>query len=618
MDEHYLRRELLALSQRDATLLTFLVDQGLDGVSFWDLEQPEHEWVSPRLWCTLGYDPQQKRHLRSEWREVVQPDDLKASLRNIERHCAEPDYPYDQLLRCRHANGAVVWLRCRGYAVRDEHGKATRMLGLLSQVSAAMGDEEERFRLVVEAAPSAMLMVDRHRRITLVNQKTEQLFGYDREELLGQELELLVPDRYRAAHPQHVAHFAEQPRARAMGAGRELYGRRKDGSEVPVEIGLTPIQTPEGLWTLASIIDITQRRLAEAAHERLAAIVEFSEDAIISTAPSGHITSWNEGAVRLFGYTAEEALGASAMMLIPEVDRAHEQEIEQRLQQGLRIDHIEAKRRRKNGSEIDVLETRSPIRNARGEVVGESRIARDITELKRRDLELKRSNAELEQFAYVASHDLQEPLRMVANYTELLAQRYEGKLDEKADKYIRYASEGAKRMQRLVQDLLAYSRVGSQGKPFVPVSSALVLRSVLDSLKRLIRETGATIELGTLPFVQADEVQLGQLFQNMISNAIKFRSESAPHIKLDAVRKGEYWLFSVADNGIGIDMQYADRIFQMFQRLHERGKYEGSGIGLSIAKRIVERHGGRLWVESKPDVGTTFWFTLQAAEGGTP
>ena len=201
---------------------------------------------------------------------------------------------------------------------------------------------------------------------------------------------------------------------------------------------------------------------------------------------------------------------------------------------------------------------------------------------------------------------------MVANYTELLAQRYRGQLDERADKYIHYASDGARRMQRLVADLLTYSRVGSQGKPMSPVQSGQVLSAVVQSLQRLIGETDATIAHGALPAVLADEVQLHQVLQNLLSNANKFRSDKPPRIVVDAVAQGPRWLFSVADNGIGIDMQYAERIFQMFQRLHELGKYDGSGIGLAIAKRIVERHGGAIRVESQHGVGTTFFFTLHA------
>jgi light-regulated signal transduction histidine kinase (bacteriophytochrome) len=227
--------------------------------------------------------------------------------------------------------------------------------------------------------------------------------------------------------------------------------------------------------------------------------------------------------------------------------------------------------------------------------------------------ELERSNRDLEQFAYVASHDLQEPLRMVARYTELLRERYQGKLDEKADTYIRFAVEGAKRMQQLVADTLAYSRVGSHGEPMAPVSIANVLRRVVVSLREPIRAAAARIEYGAMPTVIGDEIQINQLFQNLVGNAVKFRGAEPPVVTITAVPAGAEWLFAVADNGVGFEAEYSDEIFLMFQRLHARDRYEGTGIGLAIAKRIVERHGGRIWAESRPGQGSTFHFTLQAS-----
>lgn len=467
--------------------------------------------------------------------------------------------------------------------------------------------------LLVEAAPNAMIMIDRQRRIVLVNRGAEKLFGFPREDLIGRSIDLLVPERFRDRHRVHVESFFDAPKTRAMGAGRDLYGLRKDGTEVPIEIGLNPIETSEGLVTLASIIDISERKRAEAIQERLATIVESSNDAIISQSLDGVIMSWNRGAERLFGYLAAEALGQSIMMLVPEHLQDDERVVLARVRDGETPSPFETVRRRKDGGDIDVSVQLSPLRWSTGEIAGISQIARDITELKRRDADLKRSNAELEQFAYVASHDLQEPLRMVANYTELLAERYRDRLDEKANKYIHYASDGARRMQRLVTDLLAYSRVGSQGKALTAVNAQEVLKNVMKSLERLIQSSQATIVVSELPVVLADEPQLHQLFQNLVGNAIKFRAESPPVVHVRAVRDGAHYRFSVEDNGIGMDMQYSSRIFQMFQRLHEIGKYDGSGIGLSIAKRIVERHGGSIWVESVLGSGTTFFFTLQRA-----
>jgi signal transduction histidine kinase len=224
--------------------------------------------------------------------------------------------------------------------------------------------------------------------------------------------------------------------------------------------------------------------------------------------------------------------------------------------------------------------------------------------------ELKRSNAELEQFAYIASHDLQEPLRMVASYTELLGERYRGKLDPNADKYIGYAVDGAHRMQRLIRDLLAYARVSSKAQPLQPTETSAVLASVLGGMRTAIESSKAEIVFGPLPGVMADESQLGQLFQNLINNAIKFHSDRTPRVEISARADGSTWDFSVKDNGIGMEMENAGRIFEMFQRLHGREEYEGTGIGLAIAKRIVERHGGRIWCESVVGQGSTFHFTL--------
>jgi light-regulated signal transduction histidine kinase (bacteriophytochrome) len=216
----------------------------------------------------------------------------------------------------------------------------------------------------------------------------------------------------------------------------------------------------------------------------------------------------------------------------------------------------------------------------------------------------------LELFAYIASHDLQEPLRMVASYTQLLARRYKGKLDSAADEFIAYAVDGATRMQVLINDILAYSRVGTKGQEFRPTSCKTVFDEVLKGLQKTIGESNAEITCDYLPTVSADETQLGQLFQNLIINAIKFKSNHSPRIHISAEENKKEWIFSVKDNGIGIDPQFAERIFVIFQRLHGRTEYPGTGIGLAISKKIVERHGGRIWMESELGKGSTFCFTI--------
>jgi PAS domain S-box-containing protein len=224
--------------------------------------------------------------------------------------------------------------------------------------------------------------------------------------------------------------------------------------------------------------------------------------------------------------------------------------------------------------------------------------------------ELKRSNNDLQEFAYVASHDLQEPLRMVASYVQLLARRYRGKLDKDADEFINYAVEGAKRMQQLISDLLQWSRLGTRGKPFEETNLEDVFNRATANLKVAIDETNAKITRSFLPTLFCDDVQLSQLFQNLIHNSIKYRSDKTPEIQISVTKKNKFYEFAFSDNGIGIDPRYKERIFVIFQRLHTREEYKGTGIGLALCKKIVERHGGKIWVESQPGQGSTFYFTI--------
>jgi light-regulated signal transduction histidine kinase (bacteriophytochrome) len=259
----------------------------------------------------------------------------------------------------------------------------------------------------------------------------------------------------------------------------------------------------------------------------------------------------------------------------------------------------------------------SIIRDVTERQRAENELRRTAARLAEQTAELERSNAELQQFAYVASHDLQEPLRMVASYTQLLARRYGDKLDADALEFIDYAVDGARRMQALINDLLAYSRVGTRGAEFAPTDCNALVDQVIADLGAAIEDERAVVTRGDLPTLQADPMQLSQLFQNLIGNAIKFHGERAPRVEIGAERRGGEWRFSVQDNGIGIDPEYADRIFVIFQRLHSRAEYPGTGIGLAICKKIVERHGGHIWMESAPGEGTTFYFTLPAG-GSAP
>jgi PAS domain S-box-containing protein len=474
-------------------------------------------------------------------------------------------------------------------------------------------------RLAVEACPSGMIMTDAGGMIVLVNVEAERLFGYTREELIGKSIDMLVPIAERTGHVKHRDSFIAGPHARRMGVGRDLYGLRKDGTQIPVEIGLNPISTNDGLMILSAITDISERKMAE---ERFRLVIEGSPIGKVMTDNSGRIVLVNAEAERLFGYRREELVGKPIEMLVPPRIRQNHAQFRDAFHARPEARSMGAGRDlyivRKDGTELPVEIGLNPIQTPDGMMVLSAVV--DISERKRaiealaaRSEELQSSNADLEQFAHVASHDLQEPLRMVASYTELLAEHYKDRLDEKAEKYIHYVIDGAKRMQELVKDLLAYSRVDSQGMPPTVIKTDIVVRHVLDNLKLAIEDSHAEIVCEHLPDAASDSVQLAQVFQNLIGNALKFRGESPPHIQIHGERQDNKLLFRVEDNGIGIDKQYCDRVFQMFQRLHERGRYEGSGVGLAIAKKIVERHGGRIWFDSEPERGTTFFFTMPSA-----
>jgi hypothetical protein len=362
----------------------------------------------------------------------------------------------------------------------------------------------------------------------------------------------------------------------------------------------------------------------ELARSQLAAIVASSDDAIIGKTLDGIITSWNRGAERMYGYTAQEAIGRSISMLLPADEQNEMPGILQRLQAGDRINHYQTKRRRKDGTILDISLSVSPIRDPEGRIVGAAAIGRDITELKRseealnraladlreRTNELARSNAELQRFAQIASHDLQEPARTVMNFCDLLERRYQGQLDEKAREWIGFAVAGARRMQGLIAELHDYARLQSRAKPFELTDCEAVLEAAIANLHSSIEETHAEVTHDPLPTLMADASQLVQLFQNLIGNGIKFHGEQPPRIHVSGQREGDEWVFAVRDNGIGIDTRHHDHIFLLFRRLHQEQEYPGTGLGLAICKRVVEQHRGRIWVESEHGAGSVFYFAL--------
>jgi PAS domain S-box-containing protein len=479
-----------------------------------------------------------------------------------------------------------------------------------------------QYRKLLEAAPDAIVVVDQAGTIVLVNEQVGSLFGYRRGELIGQPAEMLVTEHSRVQHNAHQARFLAPHSERPTLLGHELLGLRKDGTEFPAEIRLSPVDTKQGILVASAIRDVSVRRKTEEDLRRLASIVAFSDDAIIGKTLEGIITSWNAGAERIYGYPASEAIGKSITMLTLSGHLDEIPAIMERLKCGKTIRNFQTRRVTKDGEEIQIELTMSPIRDALDRIVGASTIGRDITRYKKteRDLtnkveELKRCNEDLAQFAHIASDDLHEPLRMVTDFVEVLSTRYRGKLDSDADKFIADALAGAQRLQGLIRNLTVFNRVGSTGTDLADTSSEDALQQALVDLAGPIEESGALLTHGPLPDVVADNMQLVQLFHNLIENAIKNKSAENPRIHISAIKDDKHkWIFSVKDNGVGIDPQNFENASRMFERLDRHPDSCGTGIGLSICKKIVERHGGSFSVESQVGHGSTFHFELVGSE----
>jgi len=525
------------------------------------------------------------------------------------------------------SDGSRFWANLLITATRDASGN---LLGF-SEISRDISERKEteaRYRGLLEAAPDAMIVVNQAGKIVLLNIQAEKQFGYHRDELLGQEIKNILPQGFAEPPIADGTRTAATALMQQIGTEIELYGRRKDGGDFPIEIMLSPQKSAEGILVTAAIRDVSLRKDAEkhlaqmvrelsVKHRLLDSVVEGTTDFIYIRDLEHCYTLVNSALAKLFGRTVSEVQGRNLRELIPtdryDVIAQSDQEIA-RTGATCTIEEI---------AEIDgitrfFLTTKGPYRDADQKIIGTLGISREITERKRSEQqlvktvgELKRSNDELQQFAYVASHDLQEPLRMVASYTQLLARRYKGRLDPEADEFIAYAVDGCNRMQGLIQDLLIYSRAGTDGRTRREISSENALKEALTNLRATIEESGAVVTHGSLPAITMDDTQLVQVFQNLVGNAVKYRSPEVPRVHVTAKKNGgNEWIFGVRDNGVGIDPQYFERIFILFQRLHGRNEFEGTGIGLAICKKVLERLGGRIWVESQPEKGSTFHFTL--------
>jgi PAS domain S-box-containing protein len=485
----------------------------------------------------------------------------------------------------------------------------------------ALRENEQKLQGILSAVTDHMTMMDEEYNIVWANDVAHRLFGSD---LIGKKCYEVFHKRKEACqvcvvtkcfadgrvHEHEIELVGDNEKTLLLWCTASVAARYDNGRPKQV---------------IETCRDMTDRRRADealrASEAKYRTLVENLPQRVFLKDTDCVYVSCNQSYANDLGISPDEIAGRTDYDFHPPELADKYTADDRRIIQSARTGRIE-ERYIAEGREVIVQTVKTPVKDQAGNVTGVLGIFWDITQQKRAEEELKRtaeelarSNRELEQFAYVASHDLQEPLRIVGSFTELLAKRYQGKLDDEAREFISFIVDGTTRMQALIRDLLAYSRVGTHGKPFKRADCEAVFERAVSSLQILIGENGAVVTHDRLPTVMADELQLGQLFQNLIANAVKYHREEPPRVHVSAGRNGNECLFAVRDNGIGIDPEHLQRIFLIFQRLHSDAECPGTGIGLAICKKIVERHGGRIWVESQPGKGSTFFFTIPDTGG---
>ena len=491
----------------------------------------------------------------------------------------------------------------------------------LHEALAALREGEARARAVFDSANEGILVYDANLRLTDANAAAARIIGLPLAQMIGKAgFSSLVPVVHEDGTPLEPE---DRPTRVTLETGQPQTGRvlgihRPDGSVTWVSVNTAVLRLPGESavrGVVSTISDITDRKFAEQAlrssETRFRLTFELAGSGIANLSLDGRFLRVNRSLCSMLGYSAEELIGRRLKEISHPDDQDFANSKQMRVRSG-EIDSVKFEKRyiAKSGAVVWVVLTVALVRDDDGTPQYEITVFDDITERKKAHQELARSNAELEQFASVASHDLQEPLRTISSYTQLLERRYGKRLEGEAVEFMRYIVDGAARMKQLIEDLLAYSRAGAPARQMQKASVQAALSRALENLKGALADSGGTVSHDPLPSVLGDELQLGQVFQNLIGNALKFRGKDAPRIHVGVKDADTTWEIAVKDNGIGIEPKYFERVFQIFQRLHAMGEYPGTGIGLAICKKVVERHGGRIWVESTPGQGSSFLFTL--------
>jgi len=500
---------------------------------------------------------------------------------------------------------------------------AIRDISVRKAAEKHLAQMESRYRGLLEAAPDAMVVVNQGGEIVLLNLQAEKQFGYRRDELLGQQVRNIIPEGFAERLIADDLRSAEDALAQQIGTGIELTGLRKDGSAFPIEIMLSPLESAEGILVTAAIRDISVRKAAERhlaqMESRYRGLLEAAPDAMVVVNQGGEIVLLNLQAEKQFGYRRDELLGQQVKNIIPEgfaerliADdlRSAEDALAQQIGTGIELTGL-----RKDGSAFPIEIMLSPLESPEGILV--TAAIRDITERKRNERTLQERNSELQvavneldAFSYSVSHDLRAPLRAIDGFSQILLTQYGPLLSGEPRKYLQRVRDNTVQMGHLVDDLLRFSRLGRQPLASQLVPTGAIVELVVRDARQQVAGRSIRISVGDLPSVWGDAALLKQVFMNLIDNAIKYTSlRDDAVVEIGSRKVGDELVFLVRDNGVGFDMQYADKLFDVFQRLHRAEDFAGTGVGLAIVQRIIQRHGGRVWAEAAVDQGATFYFT---------
>ena len=580
----------------------------------------------------LSYGYSQSEFLKMTIKDIRPEEDTPAVLNEIASNDQKISGP--KVWRHQKKDGTLIDVEITSDELEFEGRLARRVLALditeRRRAEIAIRESEARLRNIVDTALDGVITMNHEGQIVAFNPAAERIFGHRRSAVIGKGMaNLLIPPSLREKHQRGLARYLATGKGPVLGQRIEITALRSDGTEFPVELSITRVGVTEPPVFTGFVRDITVFKQAQVVHERLAAIVESSDDAIISKDLNGIITTWNKGAAKMFGYSLEEISGKPMSILIPQ-DRAHEETgILAHIVKGESIDHFETVRIRKDGRPIDVSVTISPMKNGDGKIIGASKIARDITESKRsedairllnetlerrvaeRTAELEAANKELEAFSYSVSHDLRAPLRHINGFSLALLEDCAGQLDATGRGYLNEVRSASQEMAQLIDDVLQLAKVARSEMHRETVDLSEMAAEILEDLKRSEPKRRVKIKIKNGLIASCDKRLLDIVLTNLLGNAWKFTSkqknaEIAFGWHEDDGNSG----FFVRDNGAGFDMAYADKLYGAFQRLHGSNEFEGTGVGLATVQRIINRHRGRVWAVGKVDEGATFYFML--------